>query len=171
MRLCSGLCRAARRARALGRSDDMMIDDHVWTRVIERMALCRTNCSIPQSREVRVDSPVSARRCVPHTTPPPTPVGRRTSDVALDQHDRLHAISVDETREQTVTDGPAVALDCRFPRRFPVRPSTFPCMPQFGLCALRPRSVFYHSQSPHTQSRSSGSRHVRMDTMAHSRTS
>ena len=39
-----------------------MIDDHVWTRVIERMALCRTNCSIPQSREVRVDSPVSARR-------------------------------------------------------------------------------------------------------------
>ena len=55
-------CAAARRARALGRSDDMMIDDHVWTRVIERMALCRTNCSIPQSREVRVDSPVSARR-------------------------------------------------------------------------------------------------------------
>ena len=165
-------CAAARRARALGRSDDMMIDDHVWTRVIERMALCRTNCSLPQSREVRVDSPVSARR--PRAMRPSYNASAdagRSSDVALDQHDRLHAISVDETREQTVTDGPAVALDCRFPRRFPVRPSTFPCMPQFGLCALRPRSVFYHSQSPHTQSRSSGSRHVRMDTMAHSRTS
>ena len=120
--------------------------------------------------EVRVDTPVSAGRkvgrvegrrwrCVPQ--PHPTPVGRRSRPTRQAARDQRRRDERDENRRLQADPQWRSTVDSLAFHR--------PTLPQFWLCALRPRSVFYHSQSPHavTLIRVSARTHGRVDAHAH----
>ena len=119
--------------------------------------------SATSREEVRVDTPVSAGRYraegrrwrfVPQ--PHPTPVGRRSRPTRQAARDQRRRDERDENR-RLQADPPAVALDCRFPRL----PPSHACHIFGSVLSVRGPCSITHSHL--TQSRSSGSRHVRKD--------